>query len=105
MLKTKQRDVVTLHNGMSKTLQTMLADTPLAKNLQNESYMKILLDGKPTLEALFADIDIAMVRKQLLNTELSWQRIPAKMKKIIAQPKLAQTINHIFCGSNGLCTA
>ena len=93
------------HNGMSKTLQTMLADTPLAKNLQNESYMKILLEGKPTLEALFADIDIAMVRKQLLNTESSWQRIPAKMKKIIAQPKLAQAINHIFCGSNGLCTA
>ena len=93
------------HNGMSKTLQTMLADTPLAKNLQNESYMQILLDGKPTLEALFADIDIAMVRKRLLNTESSWQRIPAKMKKIIAQPKLAQAINHIFCGSNDLCTA
>ena len=83
----------------------MLADTPLAKNLQNESYMKILLDGKPTLEALFADIDIAMVRKQLLNTESSWQRIPAKMKKIIAQPGFAQAINHIFCGSNDLCTA
>ena len=93
------------HNGINRTLQTMLADTPLAKNLQNESYMKILLDGKPTLEALFADIDIAMVRKQLLNTESSWQRIPAKMKKIIAQPGFAQAINHIFCGSNDLCTA
>jgi hypothetical protein len=35
----------------------MLADTPLVKNLSNPDYMKILLDGRPNIEALFADLD------------------------------------------------
>jgi len=89
---------------MNRTLQTMLADTPLAKNLQNESYMKILLNGKPTLEALFANIDITLVRKQLSNSQSSWERIPAKIKKIISQPEFVQAITHIFCGTSDQCT-
>jgi hypothetical protein len=87
------------HNSMSKTLQTMLADTPLAKNLQNESYMKILLNGKSTLEELFGDIDLTLLRKQLRNPQSSWERIPAKIKKIISQPEFPQTISQIFCGT------
>ncbi len=91
------------HNSMSKTLQTMLADTPLAKNLQNESYMKILLNGKSTLEELFADIDLTLVRKHLRNSQSSWERIPAKIKKIISEPQFPQTITHIFGGTRGTC--
>ena len=87
------------HNGMSKTFQAMLADTPLAKNLQNESYMKILLDGKPTLEARFAEIDIASVRKQLDDSQKSPEKIPATIKKIIAKPRFPQIIANIFRGS------
>ncbi len=33
-------------NRMHRALQTMLADTPLVKNLSNPDYMKILLDGR-----------------------------------------------------------
>ena len=44
-------------NRMHRALQTMLADTPLVKNLSNPEYMKILLDGRPNLEALFAELD------------------------------------------------
>jgi len=93
------------HNSMNRTLQTMLADTPLAKNLQNETYMKILLDSKPALEALFADIDFALVRKQLSNSQASWERIPAKIKKIISRPEFVQAITHIFCGTSDECAA
>jgi len=39
-------------------LQTMLADTPLVKNLDNDEFMKILLDGKANLEQLFADLEL-----------------------------------------------
>ena len=87
------------HNGMSKTFQAMLADTPLAKNLQNESYMKILLDGKPNLDARFAEIDIASVRKQLDDSQKSPEKIPATIKKIIAKPRFPQIIANIFRGS------
>jgi len=84
------------HNGMCKTLQAMLADTPLVKNLQNESYVKILLDGKPTLAARFAEIDIESVRKQLNDSRKSLEKIPVTIKKIIAKPWFPQIITDLF---------
>jgi len=44
------------NDSMSRTLQAMLADTPLVKNLDNPDYMKILLNGKDNLEQLFAEL-------------------------------------------------
>lgn len=44
------------NDAMSRTLQAMLADTPLVKNLDNPDYMKILLNGKENLEQLFAEL-------------------------------------------------
>lgn len=42
------------NNTMGRILQTMLADTPLVKNLDNPEYMKVFLGGKANLEELFA---------------------------------------------------
>jgi hypothetical protein len=84
------------HNGMSKTLQAMLADTPLVKNLQNESYVKILLDGKPSLEARLAEIDIESVRKQLNDSRKSLEKIPVTIQQIIAKPRFPQLITDLF---------
>jgi hypothetical protein len=39
-------------------LQTILAETPPVRNLDNPAYMKILLNGKSSLGAVFSDIDI-----------------------------------------------
>jgi hypothetical protein len=47
------------NNSMRKKLQTMLADTPLVKNLSNPAYMDILLDGKSSLEELFSEIEMS----------------------------------------------
>ncbi len=44
------------NDSMCRTLQAMLADTPLVKNLDNPGYMKVLLDGKENLEELFASL-------------------------------------------------
>jgi len=85
------------HQAMSKTLQAMVADTPLVKNLRNETYLEILLNGRDSLEALFADIDILSVRKQLNDSQTGWQKIPAKIKKIIGQGQFPQRIAHLFC--------
>lgn len=46
------------NNSIRPMLQTMLADTPLVKNLDNDEYMQILLDGKANLEELFADSEL-----------------------------------------------
>ena len=50
------------NNSMRKRLQTMLADTPLVKNLSSPAYMDILLDGKSSLEELFAEIEMNGVK-------------------------------------------
>ena len=76
----------------------MLAETPLVKNLENDSYMKILLDDKPTLEDLFAGIDIALVRHQLHDSQASLGSMPAGIKKLISQAEFPQVIARIFCG-------
>ena len=81
---------------MSKTLQAMLADTPLVKNLENAQYMELLLDEKATLEELFANIDAGTVQKQLLDAQKNPEKIPAKIKKIIAMPEFPQIITNIF---------
>jgi len=52
-------------NSMHRELQTMLADTPLVKNLSNPDYMKILLDGRSSLEELFAQLDAYATKQEL----------------------------------------
>ena len=46
----------------SRMLRTILAETPLVRNLENPSYMKILLNGKASLEEVFAEVDIDTFR-------------------------------------------
>jgi hypothetical protein len=84
------------NKSMSKTLQTMLADTPLVKNLENPEYIQLLLGKKTKVEQLFAAIDAKTVRKQLLQAQMNPERIPAEIKKIIAMPGLPQIVATIF---------
>jgi len=68
---------------LGRTLRTMLADTTLVHNLQNPEYLKILLDGQPTLEALFAQIDPATVREELEKAQQNPERVPRALKRFI----------------------
>jgi hypothetical protein len=61
----------------------MLADTTLANNLRNPEYVKILLDGQPTLEDLFAQIDPASVREELQKAQQNPERVPRALKRFI----------------------
>jgi len=80
----------------SRVLRTMLAETPLVRNLQNPAYMNILLNGKPTLETVFATIEIDVLREEFRKAQHSPERIPAELKPLIAAidfpQKLVNTI-------------
>ena len=68
---------------MSRALQAMLADTPLVKNLDNPNYMKILLNGKPNLEQLFAElgaVHLAGADRLQADNERILPGFPALMK-------------------------
>ena len=74
----------------------MIANTPLVRNLLNPEYMRILLNGKATLQERFAEIDIAEVRQELGKLNKSWEKVPQKIKKIIRMPHLPEALAAVF---------
>lgn len=78
--------------SLTKTLRSMLADTPLAKNLDNPEYLTIVLNGCGTLEERFEKIDSALVVEKLKAEQKKNQRISTKMKKIIQRPDLPKKL-------------
>jgi len=74
------------NKSCGRMLRTMLAETPLVKNLHNVEYMKILLKDKTSLADVFAEIEIETLREEFRKAQLSPERIPPKIKRLIAMP-------------------
>jgi len=74
------------NKSCGRMLRTMLAETPLVKNLQNIEYMKILLKDKTSLTHVFAEIEIETLREEFRKAQLSPERTPPKIKRLIAMP-------------------
>ena len=53
------------NNSMCKKLQSIIADTPLVKNLDNPEYMDFILGGKESLEDAFAEISQQKVIRKM----------------------------------------
>ena len=83
-------------HSSSLMLQNMLAQTPLVRNLQNPEYMKIVLDGKTTIEDVFAEIEITRLREKLKNAQQNPEKIPAKIKSIINEPQYPEKLVNIL---------
>jgi hypothetical protein len=83
------------NNSMSRVLQTMLADTPLVKNLDNPDYMKILLDGKAGLEELFAELP-AKSLVSAAESQSDTERILPGFQRLIKLPTLLEQVARLF---------
>jgi hypothetical protein len=82
--------------SLTKTLKTILSDTPLVKNLDNEEYLKIILDGCDTLQERFARIDSNMVVEELKKTRKERGRVPLELKKMIREPAFTEKLGLLF---------
>lgn len=82
--------------SLNKTLKTILADTPLARNLENDEYYKTILNGCFTLSERFSQIDDKIVREQLRQAEKNQEKIPPEVKAIIKQSYLPEKISALF---------
>lgn len=82
-------------NSMSRVLHAMLADTPLVKNLQNPEYMEILLNGKESLEQLFAEIDNNRYT-EALKTKPEADRILPGFRELIKKHTLLDSVVRII---------
>jgi hypothetical protein len=70
------------NHALTKTLTTMLAQTPLVKNLENPQYMEIILNGKATLAERFAEIEIDQVRKVFAEEKKVTKKYPKRMAEV-----------------------
>lgn len=84
------------NGSRNKVLQTVLAETPLVKNVQNPDYMKSLLKGKESLEQVFADVDERRVRRTLKEAGANPETIPPRLHKIIRTRELPQMIRSLY---------
>jgi len=82
--------------SLSKTLKTILSDTPLVKNLDNEEYLNIILDGCDTLEERFARIDSHMVVEEFKGAKKKSERLRPELKKIIREPEFLAKLKPLF---------
>jgi len=82
--------------SLTKTLKTILSDTPLVKNLDNEEYLKIILDGCDTLEERFAKIDSNLVVEELKKSNKEPGRLPPELKKMIRVPAFPEKLGLLF---------
>jgi len=76
--------------SLNKTIRSMLADTPLVKNLDNPEYLKILLDGSSSLEERFERIDSRMVTERLKAEQEKDKRMSPAIRKIVRLPDLPE---------------
>jgi hypothetical protein len=76
----------------SRMLRTILAETPLVRNLENPSYMRILLNGKASLEEVFAEVDIDTFRDAFREAQNVPEKIPSKLKPLIAMPNFPEKL-------------
>jgi len=86
--------------SLNKTLKTILADTPLVRNLENNEYRRIILNGCSTLAERFSQIDDKIVREQLRQAEKSQEKIPPEVKAMIKQSDLPEKISALFLGAS-----
>jgi len=83
------------NNSMSRMLRTMLADTPLVKNLDNPDYMEVLLDGKANLEELFSELGkISFATNDKSQADID--RILPGFRAIIKLPKLPEQVLRLY---------
>lgn len=86
------------NNSMCKKLQTMFADTPLVKNLENPEYMKIMLSGKNSLEEKFAEIDHKTIITKMADADKVESKIPRRIKKLIREEKTINKLLYLLAG-------
>lgn len=71
----------------------MIADTPLVKNLENQQYLEILLNGKSHLEERFAEMDAKLVYQELNEKQKEQKLLPSEIREIGKISNLPSKLN------------
>lgn len=83
------------NNSMRKKLESMAADTPLVRNLENTEYMSLVLTGRDSLEEAFAQINQAEVLKKTQEVKKDERKIPRKVLTLIRENDTMQKLLYL----------
>lgn len=84
-------------NTLSQRVQTMIAETPMIKNLEVPELMKILLNGRATLADRFAEMDIIQRKEATqLQQSASQDVLLRPVQKFIKKPNFFQICTKTF---------
>jgi hypothetical protein len=75
-----------------KSFNSMAAEMPLVKNLQNKNYMNVILKKNETLAEAFANLDQENIRQKMDEIKFYSSRFKEKLKKIAVSQKLPDMI-------------
>lgn len=79
-------------DSVGRTIQGMIADTPLVKNLDNKEYIKIMMNGKKSLAEVFSEIDIKVIRNEMLKFKLTTSKLPDAINKILKKDQAIELL-------------
>lgn len=90
------------NNALSKTLQSMLADTPLVKNLENPVYFELLLDGEETLADCFARLQSDITTTDMSDLSEYVGRILPGFKPLLKSPTLPEKVENLLIAAQNV---
>lgn len=82
--------------SLKRPIGAMLPDTVLVKNLENEEYLKMLLQGTSGLEERFAQIDSHLFIREFAKMRSHSKKIPTDAKKLIKEDHALEKIENLF---------
>lgn len=82
-------------DSTGRTIQAMVDDTPLIRNLKNEQYKEMIIGDKKNISEVFAEIDISEVRKKMKEHNLCNEKIPPKIKSLLSKNNLLDLLSNV----------
>ena len=83
--------------SLNRMLKSILASTPLVRNLKNEEYLEIILNGCSSLEERFSQIDARQVQQEMASSTQNQDKILPEIKKMIKDVKFTEKISKLIC--------
>ena len=82
-------------DSAGRTIQAMINDTPLIRNLKNDNYRKIIIGDKKSLAEVFSEVDVSEVRKKMKEQNVCDEKIPEKIQNLLKKANLPDILASI----------
>ena len=83
-------------NSLKKNLENMHPSTPLAMNLKNRNYVKLIFGDELNIANKFSEIDIKKVRQKIAEKKVEKCSTSRKIKKIIRKKNFLYKLSHAY---------